>query len=232
MLEELRDQVFEANKALQATGIVKYTWSNVSGFDKASGLFVITPSGVHSDEVTPDKLVVCDLKGEVVEGTMRPSTDTKTHAGLYAAWGDKIGGAVHTHSSWAVSWSQSGRDIPCYGTLHADYFYGNIPCTRAETETEVELSYEETAATLMVERLAADGSDPISMSGALVKYVGPYAWGKDAQEAVYRMDMLEEVAKIATLTEMHNQGVQEAPRYLLNYHNYRMHGTKGFYGQQ
>ncbi len=198
MLKELRDEVYEANMDLPKHGLVVFTWGNASGLDRERGLFVIKPSGVSYEELSPENLVICDLDGNVVEGEMNPSSDTPTHACLYRAWGEKIGGIVHTHSTHAVSWAQAGRSIPCYGTTHADYFYGDIPCVRSLTKDEVESAYELETGNVIVEGFA--NLDPIAVPGTLLHNHGPFSWGKDAMAAVYHAVVIEEVAKMATLT--------------------------------
>lgn len=236
VLESLKDEVYEANMELPRHGLVTFTWGNASGFDRSRGLFVIKPSGVSYDELRASDLVVCDLDGTVVEGSLNPSSDTATHAYLYRAWGDVIGGVVHTHSTWAVSWAQAGRPIPSYGTTHADYFYGEIPCMRGLTEREIEEAYEANTGAVIVEGFRgqdgeADGRDPVAVPGALVRNHGPFTWGKDAAAAVYHAVVLEEVAKMAALTEMLNVRAGEAPSYLLDKHYLRKHGPNAYYGQ-
>ncbi len=231
MLKELREQVYEANMKLPEYGLVVFTWGNASGLDKERGLFVIKPSGVEYDELSPDKLVVCDLEGRVVEGDFNPSSDTATHALLYQKWTDTVGGIVHTHSSWAVSWAQAGRDIPAYGTTHADYFFGPVPCMRGLTEAEIEDAYELNTGEVIVEGFSERGIDPAAVPGCLVRNHGPFSWGKDVSDAAYHAVVLEEVAKMATRTEMLAPNVEPAPSYLLNKHYQRKHGPNAYYGQ-
>ena len=235
MLESLKDEVYEANMDLPKHGLVTFTWGNASGLDRERGLFVIKPSGVDYDVLKPSDLVVCDLEGNVVEGDLNPSSDTPTHAYLYQKWGDRIGGVVHTHSSWAVSWAQAGRSIPSYGTTHADYFYGEIPCMRGLTEEEIEEAYELNTGKVIVEGFSGeDGAaaiDPVAVPGTLVRNHGPFSWGKDAAAAVYHAVVLEEVAKMAAHTEMINPKAPEAPQYLLDKHYLRKHGPNAYYGQ-
>lgn len=228
MLEELRDQVYEANMELPARGLVTYTWGNVSGVDRERGLFVIKPSGVDYDELRPSDLVVCDLEGNKVEGELNPSSDTPTHAVLYQRF-ERIGGVVHTHSSWATSWAQAGRAIPCYGTTHADYFYGEIPCVRALTAEEVELAYEHETGVAIAD--AFEGLDYMAVPAALCKHHGPFTWGTDAADAVYHAVVLEEVAKMATRTEAVAGQASPAPQYLQDKHYQRKHGPNAYYGQ-
>ena len=228
MLEELKQQVYEANMELPARGLITYTWGNVSGIDRERGLFVIKPSGVEYDELTPDDLVVCDIEGNRVEGELNPSSDTPTHAVLYQRF-PKIGGVVHTHSSWATSWAQAGRSIPCYGTTHADYFYGPIPCVRSLTPEEVEEAYEHYTGVAIAE--AFEDVDYMAVPAVLCKNHGPFTWGKDAAQAVYHAVVLEEVAKMATRTEAIAPGVEPAPQFLQDKHYMRKHGPNAYYGQ-
>ena len=231
MLKELREKVYEANTGLPKHGLVVFTWGNASEFDRDSGLFVIKPSGVDYDKLSPESMVVCDLDGKVVDGDLNPSSDTPTHAYLYREWGDKIGGVVHTHSAWAVSWAQAGRDIPAYGTTHADYFYGPIPCMRGLTEEEIEEAYELNTGKVIVEGFAERDIDPVAVPAVLVRNHGPFTWGKDADAAVYHAVVLDEVAKMAARTEMLQDGVVPAPQYLQDKHYLRKHGPNAYYGQ-
>lgn len=231
MLKELREKVYEANMDLPKHGLVVFTWGNASEFDRDSGLFVIKPSGVDYDKLSPESMVVCDLDGKVVDGDLNPSSDTPTHAYLYREWGDKICGVVHTHSAWAVSWAQAGRDIPAYGTTHADYFYGPIPCMRGLTEEEIEEAYELNTGKVIVEGFAERDIDPVAVPAVLVRNHGPFTWGKDADAAVYHAVVLDEVAKMAARTEMLQDGVAPAPQYLQDKHYLRKHGPNAYYGQ-
>ena len=231
MLEELKKKVYEANMLLPKYGLVTFTWGNVSAIDRQSGLFVIKPSGVDYEKMTPDDMVVMDLKGNKVEGRMNPSSDTATHLELYKAF-PTIGGVVHTHSSYATSWAQSGRSIPCYGTTHADYFYGEIPCVRCLTKEEIEDAYEVNTGKLIVNEFRRMEKDPVAVPAVLCKNHGPFAWGKDANEAVHNAVVLEEVAKMAYRTELINKEVSPAPIELQDKHYFRKHGANAYYGQK
>ena len=231
MLEKLKEQVYEANMLLPKYGLVTFTWGNASAFDPESELVVIKPSGVAYEKMTPEQMVVLDLDGNIVEGTLRPSSDTPTHLELYRAFPD-ICGVVHTHSSYATSWAQSGRDIPCYGTTHADYFYGAVPCLRCLTEEEIETAYEKNTGLLIVSAFSKLGIDPAAVPGTLCKNHGPFTWGKDVFEAVHNAVVLEEVAKMAYRTEQINPGVKPAPQELQDKHYFRKHGENAYYGQK
>lgn len=230
MLENLKKQVYEANMELPKYGLVTFTWGNVSAIDRQSGLFVIKPSGVPYENLTPDDMVVMDLDGNRVEGSCNPSSDTPTHLELYRAF-PEIGGIVHTHSSWATSWAQAGRSIPCYGTTHADYIYGEVPCLRTLTREEIEEAYEKNTGLLIVNEFRARGLDVRAVPAVLCKNHGPFTWGKDAAEAVHNAVVLEEVAKMAACTEQINPQVTPAPQELQDKHYYRKHGANAYYGQ-
>lgn len=230
MLEELKEQVWKANLQLPAHGLVVFTWGNVSGIDRESGLFVIKPSGVEYDKLRPEDMVVMDLNGNKVEGELNPSSDTPTHVELYRNF-PSIGGVVHTHSRWATIWAQSGRSIPAYGTTHGDYFYGAIPCTRAMTPEEIGGEYEKETGKVIVETFA--GKNPDDIPAVLVKSHGPFTWGKDCFEAVHNSVVLEELAMMAWHTE-NTCGVQMQPmqQELLDKHFLRKHGANAYYGQK
>lgn len=230
MLEELKKIVCQANLELPKYGLVTFTWGNVSAMDRESGLFVIKPSGVGYDKLTPDDMVVVDLDCKKVEGRYNPSSDTATHAELYKAF-PEIGGIVHTHSSYATSWAQAGRSIPCYGTTHADYIYGEVPCIRCLTVDEISENYEKNTGRLIVSEFQRMCKDPLSVPAVLCKNHGPFTWGKDAAEAVHNAVVLEEVAKMAYRTESINHHVQSAPQELMDKHYYRKHGANAYYGQ-
>ena len=218
MLEQLKQEVYEANMQLPKYGLVTFTWGNVSGIDRESGLFVIKPSGV-------------DLDGNKVEGKYNPSSDTPTHVVLYNRF-PKIGGVVHTHSSWATSWAQAGRGIPCYGTTHADYVYGEIPCVRCLTKQEIEEAYEKNTGVLIADEFEKRKKDYIAVPVVLCKNHGVFAWGKDAGEAVHNAVVAEEVAKMAARCELLNPDVNPIPRELQDKHYYRKHGENAYYGQK
>ena len=231
MLETLKKIVCDANLELPRYGLVTFTWGNVSAIDRPSGLVVIKPSGVPYEGMTAEDMVVVDLDGKVVEGKWRPSSDTATHVELYKAF-PAIGGVVHTHSSYATSWAQAGRDIPCYGTTHADYFYGDIPCLRCLTKEEIEDAYERNTGLLIVGEFARLGKDPAAVPGCLCKNHGPFTWGRDAAEAVHNAVVLEEVAKMAYRCETINPQVRPAPQELQDKHYLRKHGKNAYYGQK
>nr|WP_317282319.1 L-ribulose-5-phosphate 4-epimerase [uncultured Sellimonas sp.] len=230
MLEELKKKVYEANMMLPKYDLVTFTWGNVSEIDRESGLFVIKPSGVAYHLLTPDDMVVVDLKGRKVEGKYNPSSDTPTHAILYNRFGN-VGGIVHTHSSWATSWAQAGRDIPCYGTTHADYIYGEVPCLRNLKKEEIEDGYEKNTGILIADEFEARGKEPLSVPAVLCKNHGVFTWGKDASEAVHNAVVVEKVAEMAARCEMINPGVEPAPQELQDKHYYRKHGENAYYGQ-
>ena len=230
MLEELKKKVYEANILLPKYGLVTFTWGNVSAIDRESGLFVIKPSGVDYETMTADDMVVMDLNGKKVEGKLNPSSDTPTHVEIYKAF-KEVGGVVHTHSSYATSWAQAGRSIPCYGTTHADYFYGEIPCVRCLTKDEIEDAYEENTGHLIVNEFERMGKDPIAVPAVLCKNHGVFSWGKDAHEAVHNAVVTEEVAKMAYRCEVINPRVMPAPQELQDKHYYRKHGANAYYGQ-
>ena len=239
MLEELKEIVFKANMLLPAHGLVTFTWGNVSGIDREKGLMVIKPSGVPYETMKAADMVVLDLAtGKTVEGDLKPSSDTPTHLELYRAF-PEIGGVVHTHSSYATSWAQAGRDIPCYGTTHADYFYGSIPCLRVLNKEEIDGAYEENTGHLIVNEFKkslaesqAKETDILSVPACLCKNHGPFAWGKDPNEAVHNAVVLEEVAKMAFRAELIERQVKPAPQELQDKHYFRKHGANAYYGQK
>ncbi len=230
MLEQLKEEVCKANKLLPKYGLVTFTWGNVSAYDPESKLFVIKPSGVEYDLLKPEDMCVVDLNGSKVEGLMNPSSDTPSHAEMYKAF-PQIGGIVHTHSSWATSWAQAGRSIPCYGTTHADYIYGEVPCLRTLTKEEIDEGYEKNTGILIVDHFK-NTDNIFAVPCVLCKNHGPFAWGKNAVDAVHNAVVLEEVAKMATRTEMINPQVQPAPQILQDKHYFRKHGPGAYYGQK
>lgn len=230
MLEELKRQVLEANLLLPKYGLVTFTWGNVSGIDRERGMVVIKPSGVAYEGMTAEDMVVVDLDGKRVEGKWKPSSDTPTHVVLYKAF-PTVGGIVHTHSSYAASWAQAGRGIPCYGTTHADYIYGEVPCVRCLTKEEIDTAYEKNTGSLIVSEFAKRGLDPVAVPAVLCKNHGPFAWGKDPFEAVHNAVVLEEVAKMAYRTETIDPDVKPAPKELQDKHYLRKHGPNAYYGQ-
>ena len=231
MLEALKEQVYLANMELPKRKLVTYTWGNVSGIDREKGLFVIKPSGVDYDVLRPSDMVVMDLQGNQVEGSLNPSSDTKTHLVLYNAF-PSIGGIVHTHSPYAVAWAQAGEDLPCYGTTHADYFYGSIPCARHLTHQELDEDYERNTGMTIVETFRERRIDPKAAPAVLCYSHGPFTWGKDADQAVYHSVVLEECAKIGILTRILNPNAAPAPQRMQDKHYLRKHGPNAYYGQK
>lgn len=230
MLEELKKQVCDANLELFARGVVIYTWGNVSGIDRSQGLVVIKPSGVDYVGMIPEDMVVVDLMtGDVVEGKWKPSSDTATHLELYRRYLN-IKGIVHTHSVNAVAFAQAGCSIPALGTTQADYFYGDIPCTRELTKDEVENAYEHNTGKVIIETIDGLGLDPMAVPGVIVKNHGPFAWGKDPANAVYNAVVLEKVAEMDLKTLFLNPDACMA-RYILDKHYMRKHGPNAYYGQ-
>lgn len=229
MLEQLKESVHKANLALPEHGLVTFTWGNVSGIDRESGLVVIKPSGVEYNDLKVEDMVVVNLKGEVIEGDLKPSSDTATHVALYNAF-ENIGGIVHTHSPWATSWAQAGMGIPAYGTTHADYFYGEIPCTRKMTADEINGPYELETGNVIIERFR--GINPDYVPGVLVNDHAPFAWGKDPNNAVHNAVVLEEVAKMASRMLRLNPNAEPMDQVLLDRHFLRKHGANAYYGQK
>lgn len=228
MLEALKEKVFQANLDLVKHGLVIFTWGNVSAIDRESGLVVIKPSGVEYDVMKAEDMVVVDLNGQIVEGNLNPSSDTPTHLALYKAFSE-IGGVVHTHSTYATSWAQAGMDIPNIGTTHADYFYKAIPCTADMTEEEVMSNYELETGNVIIKRFK--GMNPVHTPGVLVKNHGPFAWGKNAHEAVHNAVVMEQVAKMASIAYSINPNLTMNP-LLIEKHFSRKHGPNAYYGQK
>jgi L-ribulose-5-phosphate 4-epimerase len=227
MLEDLKLKVFNANLDLVKHGLVIFTWGNASAIDREQGLVVIKPSGVDYDVMKPSDMVVVDLDGRVVEGNLKPSSDLATHLELYKAF-TAIGGVVHTHSTYATAWAQAGTSIPNIGTTHADYFASAIPCTRQMTEAEVFGSYEKDTGKVIIE--AFEGINPLEVPGVLVHNHGPFSWGKDVHDAVHNAVVMEQVAKMATISYSVNPGLQMNP-LLIKKHYERKHGKNAYYGQ-
>lgn len=231
MLEELKQRVYNANIELVKKGLVVYTWGNVSGIDRESNIMVIKPSGVDYECMEPDDMVMVDLgSGEAIDSKWRPSSDTRTHLELYRKY-DSIGGVVHTHSVNAVAFAQAGKNIPALGTTHADYFYGDIPCTRKLSEEEVFEDYESNTGKVIIETLEENGAAPLSVPGIIVCNHGPFAWGRTPEDAVYHAVVMEKVAEMAIKTLSLNPD-SRMDRYILDKHYMRKHGPKAYYGQK
>lgn len=230
MLEALKKQVFEANLELPKLGLVDFTWGNVSGKDPETGAIVIKPSGVPYETMKESDMVVVDAEGRVIEGKLRPSSDLPTHVELYRHF-PSIGGIVHTHSTWATVWAQACRGIPALGTTHADYFFGEIPCTDILTEQQTAGQYEAETGLAIVERFREGAIDPSRMSAVLVANHGPFAWGKDADAAVHNAAVLELTARMAMLSMQLAPGLSAMPQHLLEKHFNRKHGPGAYYGQ-
>ena len=229
MLEALKKEVLEANLELPRHGLVTFTWGNVSAIDSNRELVVIKPSGVSYDKMTADDMVVVDLQGNVIEGKLNPSSDTPTHLALYQAY-EQLGGVVHTHSSYITSWAQAGCSVPALGTTHADYFYGEIPCTRSLTQAEISGEYEHETGKVIIETIG--DKDPMSIPGIIVYQHGPFAWGKNAIDAVHNAVVMEEVAKMAFRSITINPRVPDSDQVLLDKHYLRKHGANAYYGQK
>ena len=231
MLESLKHEVCEANRALETSGLVRLTWGNVSGIDRASGLWCIKPSGVAYAALTPDDLVVLDLDGKVVEGNLRPSSDTKTHLHLYREF-TEIGGITHTHSAHATIFAQAARELPCFGTTHADHFYGTVPVARALTEAEIEADYEHNTGVAIVECIRARGLKPLEMPAVLQAHHAPFTWGKSAMDSLHNSIALEMCAQMALGSLLLRPGLKEIPAHILEKHHQRKHGPGAYYGQK
>lgn len=229
MFEKLKEEVFRANLELPVKGLVTYTWGNVSGIDRNSGIIAIKPSGVEYDLMTAEDIVLIDMTGKVVEGNLKPSSDAPTHVALYNAF-PNIGGICHTHSRWATSWAQAGLGIPAYGTTHADYFYGEIPCTREMSDAEIQSAYEENTGYVIIEAFKDLNCDFIP--AVLVKNHAPFTWGTDANESVHNSVVLEEIAMMAIQAKALNPQIKPMPQVLLDKHFLRKHGADAYYGQK
>lgn len=227
MIDKLKEDVLRANLDLVKYGLVIFTWGNVSGIDREEGLIVIKPSGISYENMKVKDMVVVDLEGKVVDGSLRPSSDTSTHLVLYKAF-EGVGGIVHSHSTWATSWAQAGKSIPALGTTHADYFYGDIPCTRKLKSEEVNTAYEEETGNVIVETFS--GIDPLAVPGVIVNNHGPFSWGINPDNAVHNAKVLEEVARMAFFALQINPSA-EIDQFLLDKHYLRKHGKNAYYGQ-
>lgn len=231
MLEQLKEEVFQANLELPERGLIKYTWGNVSAVDREKGLFVIKPSGVGYDDMKASDMVVCDFDGNVIEGDLNPSSDMPTHAVLYKEF-PEIGGIVHTHSTWATIWAQAGLDVPAMGTTHADTFYGTVPCARFLTQAEIDRGYEEETGNAIVETFRERGIKPMEVPGVLLHGHGPFTWAKDAKGAVLNAVVLDEVCKTNLFARQLNAFAEELPQRILDKHYLRKHGENAYYGQK
>ena len=230
MLDKLKKEVYEANISLVKHNLVVLTWGNVSGIDRESGLVVIKPSGVSYDNMKIEDMVVVDLEGNIIEGNLKPSSDTATHLELYKMH-PSIGGVLHTHSSFATSWAQAKRDIPSYGTTHADTFYGPVPCTRTLENIEIKDEYEKNTGLVIIETLTNRNIEALSTPGIIISSHGPFSWGENAKKAVLNAVVLEEVAKMALMTERLNNNIDPIDSELQDKHYFRKHGVNAYYGQ-
>ena len=230
MLENLKKQVYDANILLPKYNLVKFTWGNVSGIARDKKIFAIKPSGVEYESLTPNDIVLVDLEGNVVEGKLKPSSDTETHRVLYKNF-PNIGGIVHTHSSWATIFAQSGQGIPAYGTTHGDDFYGEIPCTRDMTDAEISDAYEYNTGLVIIELFQKRGINPEQIPAVLVKNHGPFTWGKNSLDAVNKAVVLEEIAMMALHCKILDNNISSMPQKLLDKHFLRKHGANAYYGQ-
>ncbi len=229
MLEKLKESVCKANLDLAASGLVIFTWGNVSGIDREKGVFAIKPSGVEYDNLTPEKIVLVDLDGKVVEGDLNPSSDTPTHLELYRGF-ENIGGICHTHSTYATMWAQAAKDLPCFGTTHADYFYGQVPVTDKMTPDEIDTDYETNTGRVIIRRF--ENLDPMQIPAVLVAGHGPFTWGKDAPASVESAIVLEQIAFMGLGTVSINPSKMPISQKLLDKHFLRKHGANAYYGQK
>ncbi|MRX71533.1 L-ribulose-5-phosphate 4-epimerase AraD [Bacillus lacus] len=230
MLEQLKEEVYQANLELPKHGLVKFTWGNASAIDRERNLIVIKPSGVDYATMKPSDMVVVDLEGNVVEGNLNPSSDTRTHAVLYKHY-HEIGGIVHTHSTWATIWAQAGLDLPAMGTTHADNFYGSVPCARFLTQAEIDRDYEAETGHVIIETFQQRNLNVLEVPGVLLKGHGPFTWGKSAEAAVINSVVLDEVAKLNLFTRELNSYAEKLPQGILDKHYLRKHGKNAYYGQ-
>lgn len=231
MLKDLKNRVYEQNMELQRRNMVQFTWGNVSGINEERTLVVIKPSGIPYEALTPESMVVVDLEGNIVEGKFRPSSDTKTHLEMYKSV-PEIQGIVHTHSTYATGWAQSGRDIPCYGTTHADYFHNNIPCVPSLTQEEINEDYEKYTGTGIIDYFKKKNIKFKETPAALCKNHGVFTWGESVEEALHNAVVVEEIAKMAFITEVVNPNANHAPSSMINKHYERKHGKNAYYGQE
>ncbi|WP_193062507.1 L-ribulose-5-phosphate 4-epimerase [Oceanobacillus oncorhynchi] len=230
MLEQLKEEVFQANLELPKHGLVKFTWGNASAVDRENGLFVIKPSGLDYEAMKASDMIVVDLDGNVVEGDLNPSSDMLTHAVLYKHF-PQIGGVVHTHSTWATIWAQAGLDVPAMGTTHADTFYGSVPCARTLTQEEIDRGYEAETGHVIVETFKERKLDALEIPGVLLHGHGPFTWGEDVKTAVTNSVVLDEISKLNLFTRELNHFAQELPQRILDKHYLRKHGENAYYGQ-
>ncbi|MGY3748772.1 L-ribulose-5-phosphate 4-epimerase [Vagococcus acidifermentans] len=230
MLKKLKEEVYAANMELQRQGLVKYTWGNASGFDEDEQVFVIKPSGVPYEELTPDDLVTVNLDGEKVDGKLNPSSDTATHAVIYKHF-KEIKGVVHTHSPWATIWAQSGQELRPMGTTHADHFYGAIPCARYLTKQEIDEGYEKETGNLIVDTFKEKNIDPVAVPGILLHGHASFTWGKNVTDAVVNNVVLDEIAKMNLFARIVNPNASDLPQEILDKHYLRKHGANAYYGQ-
>ncbi|KPJ82738.1 MAG: ribulose phosphate epimerase [Spirochaetes bacterium DG_61] len=230
-LEKLKEDVYRANIELVERGLVIYSFGNASGINRKAGIVAIKPSGVDYDKLTPENMVLVHLSGEVDSGQLNPSSDTKTHLELYRAFPD-IGGVVHTHSRYATSWAQARRSLPCLGTTHADYFHGEVPCTDVISDEQILWDYEKETGALIIDTFLKGKIDYHRVKAVLVACHGPFAWGKDPQEAVFISDMLEEIARMNLMSIQLNPTAGNIKQTLLDKHYLRKHGADAYYGQK
>ncbi|WP_314060710.1 L-ribulose-5-phosphate 4-epimerase [uncultured Vagococcus sp.] len=231
MLEQLKEDVFQANLELPERGLIKYTWGNVSGIDRETGLFAIKPSGVDYENMSASDMVICDLEGNIIEGKLKPSSDMPTHAVLYKYFSE-VGGIVHTHSTWATIWAQAGLDVPAMGTTHADTFYGSVPCAPFLTQAAIDQGYEKETGHLIVSTFEKRELDPMAIPAVLLHGHGPFTWGKDAKSAVMNAVVLDEVCQTNLYARQLNQFAEELPQRVLDKHYLRKHGENAYYGQK